>query len=47
MINKELIDNSNEYLFIHGRLSIPFLQCKLKVSYSMAKEIMEYLKQPF
>lgn len=47
MINKNLIDKASEYLFIHGRLSIPFLQCKLKITYFTAKQIMEYLKQPF
>jgi hypothetical protein len=45
-MNKDLINKSSEYLFTFGILSIPFLQMKLNISYSQAKEIIEYFKQP-
>jgi len=41
-MNQELLHLAQILLNKHGKLSIPLLLCKLKVSYQQAKSIMEY-----
>ena len=43
--DQELLNKAQLLFNRNGKLSIPLLQCRLKISYQMAEMVMKYFKK--